>query len=362
MLVTALSAKAAGVPPLLTLKTVKAATALVGGKTVAGVYVSARAAALAAEALPPVLGIKGKLIVVLLALALAGSGGSLALTDNAPPTVAAEPAEAQPAKSNADRPAAKAVAANDRYGDPLAADTTILPPSGVFNGSDIRLWDAATGQLIRRLPDTTGQFAISPDGKGLQGKAAVNLFGTVNGQIAFSGAIKLALDGTLAGQGAITISKSVVATLGTAGTGAINVKGGTLLSTAADAAYSGTVTLKSGTIQVSAADNGLGTGALRLIGGTLQDISKTTVTLANPLIVAGNDTVSATKGLLVFSQDVTLSSAGTMTLAPASQVEFASTIGGSGKLTVTSTGPATLELPAPSKLLTIRGRVKLKII
>jgi RNA polymerase sigma factor (sigma-70 family) len=199
VLATALCANAASVPlrALLTLNTVKAATALAAGKAVAGAYVSTRTAELAAETLPVMLGMKAKLAVILLAVALAAGGGSLAarlaLADQALP-ISEDSPQARAEKGNADGPAPETVAvATDLYGDPLpegvlarlgtvrlrhgdmvtttgfALDGKLLVSAGgdVFNGFDIRLWDAASGRLLRRLPSRANRFAISPDGKWL---------------------------------------------------------------------------------------------------------------------------------------------------------------------------------------------------
>ncbi|MCI0458871.1 MAG: sigma-70 family RNA polymerase sigma factor, partial [Gemmataceae bacterium] len=76
-LATALTAKATAAPvaALLSLNVVKAATCVVGGKTLEAGLLSPRALTLAEEAMKGMIGIKGKLVVLLLALGLAVGGG-----------------------------------------------------------------------------------------------------------------------------------------------------------------------------------------------------------------------------------------------------------------------------------------------
>src|SRR5207302_70263 len=92
------------------------------GKAAAAGHVSARAAALAEEAMNGGLGIGGKLVLLVLALGLAIGGAGLACHDFADPSAAARgeetPAPAAREKvgggANKDLPVA-----NDLYGDPL---------------------------------------------------------------------------------------------------------------------------------------------------------------------------------------------------------------------------------------------------
>jgi RNA polymerase sigma factor (sigma-70 family) len=201
MLAAALGEKAAGAPltALLTINTVKAAIQLAAGKTLVGGLISVRAAALVEEAMKPMIGIKGKLVLALVALGLAIGGAGLAahgaLAGKSSPDNAPElPATAAKSVAGGDPAKKDATVATDLHGDPLpdgavARLGTVRLRHGVFTskvafalggrvlasaggdlfGSWVCLWDAATGKLLHRLPETPSfrSLAVSADGKWL---------------------------------------------------------------------------------------------------------------------------------------------------------------------------------------------------
>ncbi len=152
-LTTALAEKAAGVAvaALLTINTAKAATSVAAGKTVAGGVLLAQALALAEEAMKTMIGIKGKLAALLLALSLAvgaGLAGYAAWVEQPPPRPEegrASVAQKQPGKKDA-----AGGVARDRFGDPL--------PKGAV---------ARLGTIRFRHGDNATALAYSPDGKWL---------------------------------------------------------------------------------------------------------------------------------------------------------------------------------------------------
>jgi RNA polymerase sigma factor (sigma-70 family) len=176
---------AAPLPAMLTLKTIKAGALAAAGKSVAG-CLSAGAVALAEEAAAGMLGIKGKLLVAALTIGLAVGGIGWAgsgMGQKAEPVAAA----------HADNDKARL----DDLGDPLpehalrrfgtgrfrhgnqiqsfaiTKDGTMIATGG---SGEIRLWDAATGRLVRSM-HTDGlvlTLGFSSDGRRLVSGAGVD--------------------------------------------------------------------------------------------------------------------------------------------------------------------------------------------
>src|SRR5262249_39827246 len=161
------------------------------GKAVVGEVVSPRALALAEEAMRPIFG--GKLVCLALALTVAAGGAGLAAcgTLAGKPLPAAREEAHAPAAAEGDAagPGEGGAPAVARHGDPLRGGAvarlgTVRFRHGVFmtkvafarggkvlaslggdlDGFDIRLWDATSGRLLRRLPKSAGgsSLAISP--------------------------------------------------------------------------------------------------------------------------------------------------------------------------------------------------------
>jgi hypothetical protein len=74
---------------------------------------------------------------------------------------------------------------------------------------------------------------------------------------------------------------------------------------------------------------------------------------------AGNVTVSALTGRLVFAADVTVASASTITLAAVSQLEFLGNFDGTRELDLDGTGTVTVHAQSP--LLVAEHGIKLKV-
>ena len=197
-LATALTEIAAAppLPAILAVNTVKAATLLAAGKSVASGCLTATALALAEETLTGMLVVKGKIIVLVMALGLTVGGagwagyGRLVETGRAE-VVGLEQGPTQ--KKQADGPAKEEkVVAKDQYGDPLpdgavarlgalrfrheghiSSEGLVFTPDGKnlvgFTQSGVIVWEVATGKEQKRLPvtfplATPGCVAVSPDG------------------------------------------------------------------------------------------------------------------------------------------------------------------------------------------------------
>jgi RNA polymerase sigma factor (sigma-70 family) len=165
-LATALCENAAGSPvaALLTLNSIKGALSVDGGAAVAAGYLSAPALALAQKALSRLSCIKGKLIAVVLALALAAGGIGWAsygaFATKSPPSDTDLHAEEQQASIPEKK---RDPTAKDQYGDPL--------PQGAI---------ARLGAAHFRHEGTCTDLAFTPDGKTLVGHTQSGVaFGTL---------------------------------------------------------------------------------------------------------------------------------------------------------------------------------------
>ena len=191
-------ASATPLPAILTIKTVKAATLMATGQAVAGGCISAHVLALAEETTTGMLLAKGKLVVMVMALgfSIGGAGwagyGRLAGTKQPAP---ASNAQLPAPKKQAEVPAKKdQPIAVDQYGDPLPegavarlgtlrwrtdgeVDAIAFAPDGktvavgAHLADSLRLFDAASGELKKRLGPWIGSFnkrlAFSPNGSRL---------------------------------------------------------------------------------------------------------------------------------------------------------------------------------------------------
>jgi RNA polymerase sigma factor (sigma-70 family) len=196
-LTTALAEKTAGaaVAALLTVHTVKAVVSFAARQTVAETIVSVKALALAEEAMKSMIGIKSKMVLMLVALslavgaALAGYGawvvpGSPNEDDQRPPVVQGDPPKKVapgPAKDlHGDPLPAGAVArlGQDRWLHGANADFADFLPDGktvvtLCSDRTIRVWEFPAGKEIRRVALSDGAFtfkvpiALSKDGKAI---------------------------------------------------------------------------------------------------------------------------------------------------------------------------------------------------
>ncbi|HEV3142895.1 MAG TPA: sigma-70 family RNA polymerase sigma factor, partial [Gemmataceae bacterium] len=191
---TALCEKVMGAPAaaLLTVNTVKAAARVLAGKAIAGGCLTARALALAEEAMVGMASVKGKLVVIVLALGLAVGGAGWAgygVLGEKSQAASAATAQAPTAKGQAADAAKKDLPiAIDQYGDPLpegavarlgalrfrhegwanrlvfTADGKTLVGSTL---SGVLIWDATTGKERFRLPVLMPHWSrgmdVSPD-------------------------------------------------------------------------------------------------------------------------------------------------------------------------------------------------------
>ncbi len=192
-LATVLCEKVSGAPvgAMLIINTVKAAVSIAAGKAVVSGALSAQAIALAEEAMASMVGIKGKLIIMVLLLGLGGAGlaGHGALMEKGQP---AEVQKGQPAPAKGETAKNDPPIATDLFGDPLppgalnrlgsmrlrhtsGIGSMLYTPDGkalVSTDGDafLRLWDAKTGKLLWRLTTSaTNAVALSSDGKRLAG-------------------------------------------------------------------------------------------------------------------------------------------------------------------------------------------------
>jgi RNA polymerase sigma factor (sigma-70 family) len=212
-LAVALGEKATGTPvtALLTINTVRAAASIAVGKTAAGGCVSPRVVTLMEEAMPGMLGIKGKLVLMLVALALAVGGAGLAahggLAEQSLPTKAEEVPTA-PTPTAAGGPLKKdAAVGTDLFGDPLPAGAVArlgtvrfrhgihtqeiaFAPNGKVlastggGGFGVCLWDAASGRPLHQLPVPLLSFSVafSPDSKLLVADAFLSVIDVATGK------------------------------------------------------------------------------------------------------------------------------------------------------------------------------------
>jgi RNA polymerase sigma factor (sigma-70 family) len=183
-------ASAAPLPAMLTIKTIKAAVLIAAGKSAAG-CLSVGGVALADEVVTGMLGLKGKLLLMVLALALAVGSAGWAGSGLGQKAEQAAPTQAPVAKEPAGSPTKNELAvATDLYGDPLPREAMarlgtvrfrhgamvmkvgfaldgkmVASGGGNILGWDIRLWQTTTGKLLHRLPSTANQFVMSPDGR-----------------------------------------------------------------------------------------------------------------------------------------------------------------------------------------------------
>jgi autotransporter-associated beta strand protein len=131
------------------------------------------------------------------------------------------------------------------------------------------------------------------------------------------------------------------------GAGTITVDGAGTLQSLSASTYTGAIIVNPGTVMVGG-HGALGTGALTINGGAFVTAGPST-TLTNAVTFGGGSvTADATKGTLVFSSDVTLGAADTLTLVAGSEVDFLGNFTGSGTLNVTGTGVLGIRNPSPN--------------
>jgi RNA polymerase sigma factor (sigma-70 family) len=213
--------RAATSPAMLTIKTIKAAALVAAGKSVAG-CLSSGAVALAEDAVAGMFGVKGKFVLMVLALALAvggagvaGQGEKTVTSQPLPAGVTRQPERlAQVHREPADVAEMQERQLRDLYGDllPAGASTRLATLRlrhnamiwGVAYSSDgktlastgsdavVRLWDANTGAAIRQFRLTDGRPArcmtFSPNGGSIAagGEAGVvHQWDTRTGQLLF---------------------------------------------------------------------------------------------------------------------------------------------------------------------------------
>jgi WD40 repeat protein len=182
---------AAPLPAMLTIKTIKAGALVAAGKSVTG-CLSTGAVALAEEAVAGMLGIKGKMVLLVLMFGLAVGGAGWASRGRAQKVEPLPSIKAPFAQEVAVGAAQKeSVVALDQYGDalpegkPVRLGTVRLAHNGHISGAAfspdgkliasigwdeaIRLWDRSTARPIRALrlkqKEGTLSLAFSPSGE-----------------------------------------------------------------------------------------------------------------------------------------------------------------------------------------------------
>ena len=214
--------------------------------------------------------------------------------------------------------------------------------------------------LTRPLGPPEVNLKLAEEGPPIKGVPSMQASG---GAAVFQGTINTAVTGTdrdttlvlsgdLTSQGSVNLTDEALGVLGNPeangslqGSGTINVIGGgagATLSGAplANASYNGTISVGAGAkVQVSAADNGLGTGPLILTGGTLTNTSLAAIALENPVTLGTTDVVVAGKGL-TFAKNMLVGASDTLTSTGPLFFGMTSVLSGAGTLTLKSSSPA----------------------
>ena len=186
---------------------------------------------------------------------------------------------------------------------------------------------------------------VAPYAVIVQGNATVTGAGTLTtSTLALGGTDTLNLPVNVGALGTVVANAGAIATFdGVISGTALDVAGaGTTILNNADT-YTGPTTLESGTLSVGN-PTGLGSGALNLLGGTIQASIAATVTndvnLTNSLgtVTFGGNTP------LTFSGTTTLAGNNTVTVANTGGTTLAGQVTGSGGLTVTAVSTGTLAL------------------
>jgi fibronectin-binding autotransporter adhesin len=214
----------------------------------------------------------------------------------------------------------------------IAGTTTVAAPSNLNVTSAASLEFAATSELQSPNP-------------------AANLLTVTGSVVQFMGTLSTAVDletdnnavkdsdllaGTLNALGSVTLNlpqTSAVLRPQLSGSGTITVKQGTLLTSASGATgYSGTVTLQSGgTIDwFDAADaQGVGTGTLDLLGGTLSNLldsdSTVAATLNNPITLEGDVQIETDPSGVSFGGATTVAAPSTLNVSGSDPLFYAAT-------------------------------------
>jgi RNA polymerase sigma factor (sigma-70 family) len=214
LLVTVLSEKALGarVGALLTLNTVKAALTFAAGKSLAAGCISAQALALGKGAMPGLLGLKGKILLLVLALGLTAAGAGLAgfggFGEKPQPTKMVRTLHPTARTGETSKPQKEAPPATDVYGDPLPDDAisrlgTVRLRLGSYGasslhfssdgksvisegGNGVKIWDADSGAQLRFFPngeDWLGS-SLSKDGNylAIPSMTAVDIYEVATGK------------------------------------------------------------------------------------------------------------------------------------------------------------------------------------